>query len=62
MPEQPDVMSRREAAERLRVSVMTVRRWGASGILDERRVGPKMIRITTASVERALRGGKESAA
>jgi predicted site-specific integrase-resolvase len=40
-----------EAAERLHVSVPTVRRYGKSGLIDERRVGPWLIRYTEESVE-----------
>lgn len=44
------LLTRREAAVRLRVSVCTVKRWGAAGLLDERQVGPRLVRITEASV------------
>jgi predicted site-specific integrase-resolvase len=44
------LLHRKEAADRLRVSVCTVKRWGAAGLLDERRVGPKLVKITEASV------------
>lgn len=46
----------REAAERLTVSEHTVLRWAAAGRLDERRIGPRVRRITEASVEALLRG------
>jgi excisionase family DNA binding protein len=52
MAESPVVLlSRAEAAERLRVSERTVRRYGKSGLLDARRVGPKLVMITEQSVE-----------
>ena len=44
------LLHRSEAAERLRVSVPTIKRWGAAGLLDERRIGPKLVKITEASV------------
>lgn len=50
------VLLRRDvAAERLTVSVRTVRRWGATGRLDERHIGPHVVRITEESVERLIR-------
>jgi excisionase family DNA binding protein len=45
------LLGRAEAAERLRVSERTVRRYGKSGLLDARRVGPKLVKITEASVD-----------
>ena len=55
------LLHRREAADRLRVSVCTVKRWGAAGLLDERKVGPKLVKITEASVV-ALMAKREDAA
>ena len=40
-----------ETAKRLGVSVATVRRWMHDGILRGRRVGPRLLRIETASAE-----------
>jgi predicted site-specific integrase-resolvase len=45
------LLHRQEAADRLRVSLCTVKRWGSAGLLDERKVGPKLVKITAASVE-----------
>lgn len=56
------LLHRREAAARLRVSVSTVKRWGAAGLLDERRVGPKLVRVTELSVESLIRKRKDTAA
>jgi predicted site-specific integrase-resolvase len=50
------LLLRSEAAERLHVSVRTVRRYGKSGLLEERRVGPRLIRVTVESVEAIERG------
>jgi hypothetical protein len=44
------LLNRAEGAERLRVSLATVKRWGAAGLLDERRIGPRLVKITEASV------------
>jgi predicted site-specific integrase-resolvase len=41
----------REAAERLHVSQITVRRYGRSGLIDQRRVGPWLVKFTEESVE-----------
>ena len=51
------LLRRAAAAERLAVSERTVRRWGASGRLDERKIGPRAVRITEASVEALIRSG-----
>ena len=57
------VMPRSDAALFLRVSTRTVRRWGATGRLDERKIGPRTVRVTVESVERLLRAGaREEAA
>jgi predicted site-specific integrase-resolvase len=55
MPE-PSLLLRSEAAERLRLSERTIRRYGKSGLLEERRVGPRMVRVTAESVEAPLEG------
>jgi excisionase family DNA binding protein len=39
-----------EAADHLGVSTKTVRRWIASGHLSAQRVGPRLIRIPSASI------------
>lgn len=58
------LLNRPEAAERLRVSLATVKRYGAAGLLDERRVGPRLVKVTEASVEALIgrRDQKEAAA
>jgi hypothetical protein len=45
------LLDRPEAAAALHVSERTVRRYGKSGLLDERRIGPRLIRITQESVK-----------
>lgn len=56
------LLDRDEAARRLHVSPRTVRRYGKAGLLEERRVGPRLVRVTEESVEALIRAGKESAA
>ncbi|MGH3266096.1 MAG: helix-turn-helix domain-containing protein [Trebonia sp.] len=56
------LLDRREAARRLRVSLATVKRYGASGLLEERRIGPRLIRITEASVDSLVCANKDKAA
>lgn len=58
----PVLLDRGEAAERLHVSERTVRRWGRAGLLDDRRVGPRLVKVTAESVERLIRAGKGAAA
>lgn len=60
MPDPVPLLDRGEAAKSLHVSERTVRRYGKAGLLDERRVGPKLIRYTAASVE-ALKRGERAA-
>ena len=55
------LLHRQEAAERLRVSVCTVKRWGAAGLLDERRIGPKLVKVTEASVAALMANRKVGA-
>jgi excisionase family DNA binding protein len=50
------LLDRTETADRLHVSVMTVRRLGAAGDIEEIRVGTRSIRISEESVERYLTG------
>jgi predicted site-specific integrase-resolvase len=45
------LLDRDQAAARLHVSRRTVIRYGQAGLLDERRIGPKLVRVTEASVE-----------
>lgn len=57
------LLDRSEAAALLCVSPRTVRRWGKLGLLDERRVGPRLVRVTEESVEALIRAdGKDAAA
>ena len=48
------LLDRGETADRLHVSVMTIRRLGAAGDLEEIRVGKRGIRITEQSVDEYL--------
>ena len=56
MPDFVLLLDRSETARRLHVSERTVRRYGKAGLLEERRVGPRLVRITAESVEALLRG------
>jgi predicted site-specific integrase-resolvase len=49
-------LRREEAAEIFDVSERTIRRWAAAGLLEERHIGPRMVRVTAESVERLARG------
>jgi len=51
------LLRRSEAAEALAVSQRTIRRWAATGRLDERHIGPRAVRITEESVLRLQRAG-----
>ena len=51
------LLTRTEAAERLRVSVQTVRRLAESGHLDEVQVSARAVRVRTSSVDRLVREG-----
>lgn len=48
------LLDRAEAAERLHVSEMTVRRLGRAGDLDEIRVGKRAVRVTEESIDRHI--------
>jgi DNA-binding transcriptional MerR regulator len=56
VPDFVPLLDRSETARRLHVSERTVRRYGKAGLLEERRVGPRLVRITAESVEALLRG------
>jgi hypothetical protein len=56
------LLDRDQAATRLHVSRRTVIRYGKAGLLDERRIGPKLVRVTEQSVNALLRSGKGNAA
>ena len=47
---QTAMLSTNHVAELLDVSERTVRRWAAEGRLDRRRIGPRTVRVTEASV------------
>lgn len=54
------LLTRPEVARRLHLSERTVRRYGKLGLLEERRVGPRLIRITEESVEAVERGARQA--
>jgi excisionase family DNA binding protein len=49
------LLTRVEAAERLHVSLSTVRRLGAAGVIAEVRVSDRLVRIDPVSVEAHIR-------
>lgn len=52
----PGLIRRSRAAELLDVSERSIRRWAEAGILDERRIGPRAVRVTEASVLALIEG------
>ena len=58
-PDPVCLLDRAEAAIRLHVSERTVRRYGKLGLIDERRIGPRLIRYTEQSVEALIRAGED---
>lgn len=59
---EPVLLERGEAARRLRVSERTIRRWGHAGLIEDRRIGPRLVRVTEESVAALLRAGKDGTA
>jgi excisionase family DNA binding protein len=59
---EPELLDRDEAAERLHVSLRTVRRYGRAKLIEERRIGPRLVKVTAESVEALIRAGKDHAA
>jgi hypothetical protein len=51
------MLRRSKVAQMFDVHPETVRRWAAAGLLDERRVGPRSVRVTAASVEALIHDG-----
>lgn len=56
MTEEETLIDAGEAARLLRVSRRTVYRYAALGLLDGRRIGPKLIRVTARSVDALAKG------
>jgi len=54
---EPDLLTAIEAAERLRVSASTVRRWAQLGLIPAIRLPSGQVRIRRTDVERVLRDG-----
>lgn len=55
--ETPKLISRRDAAEVLKVSTETLKRWSKAGYLKGIRCGPRLIRYHLADVQ-AIAGGR----
>ena len=56
------LLSRKEAAARLRVSITTIKRLEAAGLLDARHPSPGTVRITEASVNARARAKRKDTA
>ena len=54
------LIERKEAARRLGVCPRTIARYGAAGLLDDRRVGPPLVRVTAESVDALMKSGPPS--
>jgi hypothetical protein len=52
----PRLLTREDAAGVFDVSEKTIARWGRTGLLEERRIGPRLVRVTAESVEHLARG------
>ena len=50
----PEMISVTEAAERLGVNYRTIRRWIAAGHIDAVRVGPRLLKIDAAQLDRVM--------
>jgi hypothetical protein len=59
VPDSVVLLDRSEAAERLHVSERTVRRYGRLGLLDERRIGPRLVKVTEQSVIALIDSGPD---
>ncbi len=57
MADEDDLLTRAEAAERLHLSVQTIRRLADAGQLTEVRVGLRAVRVHRGDVERLARDG-----
>jgi predicted site-specific integrase-resolvase len=56
------LLERDEAARRLHVSVRTVRRYGAAGLLQNVTIGPRVVLVTEESVEALISAGRKDTA
>lgn len=54
MSQLPELMTAREVAEALRVDITTVHRWTRDKKIGSVRLGPRIVRIPRADVERLL--------
>jgi len=53
----PALLERNEAAERLHVSLRTVRRYGKLGLVKNVTIGPQKVLVTEESVEALISAG-----
>lgn len=52
----PELVSITDVADQLSVSTLTIRRWIASEVLPAVRLGPRLIRIRQADVDKLIGG------
>ena len=50
----PEMISLTDAAQRLGVNYRTIRRWIAAGRIDAVRVGPRLLKIDAAQLDRVM--------
>lgn len=50
----PHLISLNDAADRLGVNYRTIRRWIAAGRIDAVRVGPRLLKIDAAQLDRVM--------
>lgn len=55
----PETLTRAQAAEALSVNLKTVDRWIKAGRLKAINLGPRMVRITMASLENLTKGTQD---
>lgn len=51
----PELISQQEAAARCGVHPKTIRRWTAAGLINAYRVGPRLIKVDAAELDKVLR-------
>jgi excisionase family DNA binding protein len=58
MEENEELLTRREAAALLKLSVKTIKRWGKTGKLKDIRLGPITVRVRRSELEALLKAGE----
>jgi excisionase family DNA binding protein len=52
------LLTRREAAALLKLSIKTLKRWSKSGKLRDIRIGPNTVRVRRSEIEALLKAGE----